>query len=102
MLPALPWYLGNSSQVFESSMKWIFPLSIWSIAWTGACLWVSARKKSPGWFIFFLLVHTAGVIEFIYLYFIAKVFEKEGKKEVEVVKPEMTRPVRRRASKSSN
>lgn len=39
----------------------------WSIFWTGVGLWFSARNGDKAWFIFFLLVHLAGVPEIIYL-----------------------------------
>jgi hypothetical protein len=59
------------------------PLVIWSAAWTGLALWNAARRQEKWWFILFLLVHTAGVIEILYLIFVAKVFAtaQTGKKK---------------------
>ncbi len=71
----MPWYLGNS-RVNEQHF-WgagVGLLAIWSIVWTGIALWHASRRQDKGWFIFFLLVHTAGIVEFIYLMFIAKIF----------------------------
>lgn len=77
----MPWYLGNS-RGFEHS--WFFLLiiflALWSVCWTGYALWTAARRKETGWFVFFLLVHTAGIIEFMYLMFVAKVFSPVSKK----------------------
>lgn len=72
-----PWYLGNSR--FDGTQWWglpgfIVPLALWSVIWTGLALWHAARREEKGWFIFFLLVHTAGVIEILYLLFVGKVF----------------------------
>ena len=56
---------------------WFFvPLALWSAIWTGLALWHAARRDEKGWFIFFLIVHTAGIIEIIYLLFVAKAFER--------------------------
>jgi uncharacterized protein (DUF983 family) len=75
----LQWYFGNSHQ-FRSVFPAIFTiLVIWSVIMSGLALWHSARRKEPGWFIFFLLVHTAGFIELAYLFFIARIFDGDGR-----------------------
>lgn len=71
----MPWYLGSSrvsAQHFWGAGVGV--LAIWSIFWTGFALWHASRRQDKGWFIFFLLVHTAGIVEFIYLMFVAKIF----------------------------
>lgn len=68
------WWLG---------MGFIAPLAIWSIIWTGLALWHAAHREDKGWFIFFLLVHTAGIVEILYLIFVVHAFaspKKSGKK----------------------
>lgn len=37
------------------------------IALSGYALWYSARNKQKAWFIVFLLVHTLGILEAVYL-----------------------------------
>jgi methionyl-tRNA synthetase len=56
----------------------MIPLVIWSAVWTGLALWHAARRQEKWWFILFLLVHTAGVIEILYLIFVAKIFAKSS------------------------
>lgn len=76
----MPWYLGSSRvniQHFWGAGVGI--LAIWSLVWTGLALWHASHRKDKGWFIFFLLVHTAGIIEFLYLMFIAKIFTSSSK-----------------------
>lgn len=71
----MPWYLGNPQADLPNLWKaGIGIVAVWSLAWTGFSLWYAARRSDRGWFIFFLLVHTAGVLEFLYLMFVAKVF----------------------------
>lgn len=76
----MPWYLGNSrpfmhSWMSEFSFGWsMVPLAIWSVLWTGLALWHAARRGEKWWFIFFLLVHTVGIVEIIYLAFVVKAF----------------------------
>ena len=75
-----PWYLGNSRGWWWGyhsgwSLQGIFlPFIIWSLAWTGLALWHAAKREQTGWFIFFLLIHTAGILEIVYLVFVAKAF----------------------------
>lgn len=44
----------------------------WSFLWAGLALWHSARRGQYIWFIIFLFVHTLGVLEIIYLFFVIK------------------------------
>lgn len=46
-------------------------LALWSLAWKGWALWTAARRGDRIWFIVFLIVNTAGILEIIYLYFFA-------------------------------
>ena len=55
--------------------RWgIIPLTLWSLFWTGLALWHAAVRREKWWFILFLLVHTAGILEIIYLVFVARAF----------------------------
>jgi hypothetical protein len=79
----MPWYLGNSRPFGYSMMgswgvgAWIVPLAIWSVLWTGLALWHAAKRDEKGWFVFFLLVHTVGIVEILYLVFVAKALGQE-------------------------
>ncbi|MBP9814070.1 hypothetical protein KBC80_02650 [Candidatus Woesebacteria bacterium] len=68
----LPWYLGNS-RGFDFLPMGILFLFMWSAVWTGLALWHAARRGNSGWFIWFLLVHTAGIVEIIYLFTVVKI-----------------------------
>jgi len=79
----MPWYLGNSSYMTEvlRDMGWVgfglIPLALWSLAWKGFALWYSAKRNQPWWFIALLVLNTVGILEIIYLVFVAKVFSQK-------------------------
>lgn len=52
-------------------------LIAWSFVWKGLALWHSAKRKEPWWFIAILLINTAGILEIIYLFAVAKVKQNE-------------------------
>lgn len=47
-------------------------LLVWSFLWKGLALWHSARRAQPWWFIAFLFINTAGILEIVYLFAVAK------------------------------
>lgn len=46
---------------------------VWSVFWKGLALWHSAQRGQPWWFVIMLFVNTLGILEIIYLFFVAKV-----------------------------
>ena len=42
----------------------------WSFVWKGLALWRAAKRGEKIWFVAFLLVNTAGILEIIYLFLI--------------------------------
>lgn len=50
---------------------------VWAIAWKGLALWHSARRGQYWWFIILLVVNTLGILEIIYLFFVAKLRFKD-------------------------
>lgn len=47
-------------------------LVLWSLFWAGLAIWHSVRRGQYWWFIIFLLVHTFGILEIIYLFGVLK------------------------------
>ncbi len=45
---------------------------LWSLLWTGLALWHAGRRGQVGWFLIFLMVHTFGILEIIYLFGVLK------------------------------
>lgn len=58
---------------------WFVVLALWSIAWKGLALWVSAKKDDKIWFIALLILNTAGLLEIFYLFFFSKREKKSEK-----------------------
>lgn len=84
----MPFFLGNTHQ-WGSGMGWmgsfawpwfIIPIAVWSACATGIALWHAAKRNEIGWFIFFLFVHTAGILEVLYLLFVVGVFTQTKEK----------------------
>jgi hypothetical protein len=48
-------------------------LVVWSLFWKGLALWHSGRRGQGVWFVILLIVNTAGILEIIYLFAVAKV-----------------------------
>ena len=56
---------------------WILvPLLIWTLVWKGVALWKAARRNEKIWFVALLVLNTLGILEIIYIFFVAK--KKEG------------------------
>jgi hypothetical protein len=48
-------------------------LMLWSLFWKGLALWHSSQRRQPWWFVILLVINTAGILEIIYLFAVAKV-----------------------------
>lgn len=49
----------------------------WTLAWKGLALWRAAGLRQKAWFIILLLVNTLGLLEIIYLLFVARRYKVE-------------------------
>lgn len=47
-------------------------LAIWSLVWQGLALWKAARNGEKYWFLALLVIHTAGILDLLYLFVFAK------------------------------
>lgn len=76
---------GSNLGIISGFFVFIILLMIWSIIWKGLALWHSAQRKQGWWFVIFMILNTAGILEIIYLFLVAKVPGSElfgSKKEV--------------------
>jgi methionyl-tRNA synthetase len=69
------------------SIPILFVILIWSLVWKAIALWKSARNTHLVWFILFLLVHTVGILEILYLFVFSKMrFDGKPKKQTLKIK----------------
>ncbi len=52
------------------------------LALKGYSLWTAAKRDEKWWFIILLVVNTVGILELIYLYFVAKKWDKKTENKV--------------------
>lgn len=65
------------SQLSGIHPVWIGLAAIWTITWKGFALWRAATLRQKPWFIALLIVNTLGILEIIYLFFVAKKYRVE-------------------------
>ncbi len=59
-----PFFIYNS---------WIlFPVLAWILFWKGCSLWIAAKNDQKGWFLALLVFNTIGILEIIYIFYVAK------------------------------
>lgn len=44
----------------------------WNLFWKGWALWKAAKRNDKKWFIFLMVFQSMGILDIIYLFFIAK------------------------------
>ncbi|MBV9159038.1 MAG: hypothetical protein JO019_00365 [Candidatus Kaiserbacteria bacterium] len=62
----------------DYGLGWGFPLVgslfliviLWSLLWKGLALWRAAKRGDMWWFIAFLILNTAGLLEIVYLFIV--------------------------------
>lgn len=62
----------DANLLITQNIWWILLLAIWSIGWKGWALWRAAKKNQKVWFIVFMIVNTAGILEIFYIYYFSK------------------------------
>jgi methionyl-tRNA synthetase len=63
--------MKTAKQLSAPEKAGLVVLGVWSLIWKGLALWRAAERKSVPWFVTFLFVNTAGVLDIIYLFAIA-------------------------------
>ena len=50
----------------------LLPILIWSLFWKGCALWIASKENKKGWFFAILVLNTVGILEIIYIFYVAK------------------------------
>jgi len=78
----------NPEQLLELfNSPWFLILLIWSMFWKGIALWTASQRKQKIWFVGLFIFNTFGILEIIYLLFIAKAII-----EIKLVSDEKKKP----------
>ena len=49
---------------------------LWTLPWKAWALWLAARRGDLWWFLALIVISTLGILEMIYIFFIAKQSDK--------------------------
>ena len=63
---------NNPFDVLGPMMGVILVLMVWEAIWKGIALWKAGRNNQLVWFIFILVLNTAGILPIIYIAFFQK------------------------------
>jgi len=66
-------------QLVEENVILVILLLIWSLVWKGIALWKSSRLSHKWWFLVILVANTVGILEIVYIFFIANKYKVETK-----------------------
>ncbi|MDD5710649.1 MAG: DUF5652 family protein [Candidatus Colwellbacteria bacterium] len=57
----------------EGGAFWtLVAIQLWEIPWKAVALWRAACNKHTGWFVALMLVHMAGLIDIIYIFYFSE------------------------------
>ena len=62
----------NITQMGSKFAVFFLLLLFWTLFWKGYALWTAAKREERGWFAALLVINTAGILEIVYLFGIAK------------------------------
>ena len=65
-------------EIFNDFPVWLIILiTLWSIPWKGMALWKAAQLSHKRWFIILLVTNTIGILDIIYIRFVARKYTVE-------------------------
>lgn len=65
-------FAASSALFLNSNLAVLILIIAWSLAWKGFALWKAARLSHKIWFIIILIANTVGILEIIYIFFVAR------------------------------
>ncbi len=70
--------MGVTALTLDSFPLWlIVVVTIWSLVWKGVALWKAAQLSHKKWFVVLLVANTIGILDIIYIRFIAEKYRVE-------------------------
>jgi len=58
--------------IVQNNIWWLIVIYIWATAWKAWALWIAAKKDQKVWFLVFIIVSTAGILEIFYIFYFSK------------------------------
>lgn len=68
---------GNLNSILDAHPVFTFIIIVWAIAWKGVALWKAGTLRQKKWFIAILILNTFGLLEIMYLFFVARRYKVE-------------------------
>lgn len=65
--------------VSNAALSLFIVLAAWELVWKGFALWRAGQNRQLAWFIVMLVLNTVGILEIIYLFFVAKKDKPQSK-----------------------
>ena len=65
-------YGMNQLNLLYANAWFYVPLIVWTLFWKGCALWFAVKNDKKWWFVILLILNTAGILEIIYIFAIAK------------------------------
>lgn len=73
----IPDALKQTANLFDISLFNFILILLWSFFWKMIALWRAANLQQKYWFVALFLINTMGILEIIYIFFIAKKYQVE-------------------------
>lgn len=56
----------------QDQLMLLLLIQLWELPWKGYALWRAAQNRQTGWFVALMLVHLAGLIDIIYIFYFSR------------------------------
>jgi hypothetical protein len=60
------------NQIVQQNIWWLILIFVWSTAWKAWALWIASKKDQKVWFLIFIILNTAGILEIFYIFYFSK------------------------------
>jgi len=58
--------------LYKIPLSVVLLLTLWTLFWKGYAIWTAVKNNHRGWFVAILVLNTLGILDIIYLFWIAK------------------------------
>ena len=67
--------------LFQINPYTLLAVALWTLPWKAWALWLSARRGDLKWFLAMAILNTVGILEIVYIFFVAKQSDKAAQNE---------------------